>query len=292
MDAAGRAGCRRAPRPRRPDASHAGVRRRSVCSRAISTSPGESVGAITRSARIAHVESKVPRMACRPIALQSSFASIEIVLPSVAVRCRTDAPGNLRVPRSLASSSNASMPAFAGVSCRAPPRRYRLAAITSFAVLRRRITVTPSTSNLVVTAVSGAAAARRPRVRRWPRGSRDGHRRSGEQHRGEQWAASLHCTAPGVASSASVSFSARRVSGDSTTPVTRGLPTMYFDAYARRSSGVWLRHGVHVAEEVVDARHGPPESQLVRRSPRRARGSPSMPTMRVRFTPSTASVVM
>ncbi|HKH94099.1 MAG TPA: hypothetical protein VKA54_19995 [Gemmatimonadaceae bacterium] len=63
------------------------------------------------------------RIACRPIALQSSFASIEIVLPSVAVRCRTVAPGNRRVPRSLATSSSASTPAFARVSCRAPPSR-------------------------------------------------------------------------------------------------------------------------------------------------------------------------
>jgi hypothetical protein len=72
---------------------------------------------------MAHVESKVPRIAWSPIALQSSFASTEIVLPSVAVRCRTVAPGNLRVPRSLATSRSASIPAFAAVICRAPPSR-------------------------------------------------------------------------------------------------------------------------------------------------------------------------
>ena len=62
-------------------------------------------------------------MACRLIALQSSLASTLMRLPSRAVRCRTREPGNRRVPRSLAVSSSASIPAVLGVSWRVPPSR-------------------------------------------------------------------------------------------------------------------------------------------------------------------------
>ena len=80
-------------------------------------------GAIRRSARIAHVESKVAADRAQPDRAPVVVRLDDDRAAERAVRCRTVAPGNRRVPRSLAASSSASMPAFAGVICRAPPSR-------------------------------------------------------------------------------------------------------------------------------------------------------------------------
>ena len=97
------------------------------------------------------------------------------LLPRRAVRpARHGRAGKRFVPRSDAWSRNASMPCVAGVSCCVPPSRYTLAATTSFAVFRRRITLRPLTSKVVV-AVSVCAAA-----------TAGGGERQSDSHRGER----------------------------------------------------------------------------------------------------------
>ena len=54
------------------------------------------------------------------------------------------------------------MPCVAGVSCWVPPSRYTFAAMTSLAVLRRRITFRPFTSKLVVDVSVWARAGAAP----------------------------------------------------------------------------------------------------------------------------------
>ena len=112
---------------------------------------------LSRSAMMAHVLSKPPTVARTPTVVQSSPGPTPIALPSAAIFRRSTSRGYLSVPRSLASSSSSSIPCVAGVSCRTPPSRYRLAATTLLAVTRRNTTGIPLTSNSVVSVSSPAA---------------------------------------------------------------------------------------------------------------------------------------
>ena len=129
------------------------------------------------------------------------------------------------VPSSDAARSSVSIPCVAGVSCCVPPSKYRFAAMTSFAVLRRRMTFNPLISNVAV-AVSPCAR------------DGDGVPREHRERRDRQRDPRHHGRIPESSSEDGVSFSASRIDGERSTPVTCGLPMMYLLAYDWRSFGV------------------------------------------------------
>ena len=91
--------------------------------RTVSTSPESSRGCMMRSAKIANVESNAVTVLRTPIIVQSIDGDATIALPSRAIFRSSSSRGYFRVPRSDASSSSSSRPAFAAGTCDTPPSR-------------------------------------------------------------------------------------------------------------------------------------------------------------------------